>query len=121
MALPRFLRRHRVNWKFLTIVALLLGSIYFYVNYGNVQSGEADEKVLLFRRERYMKYQKSENQRTGPGEKGMGLHLEGEEKERADELYKKEAFNIIASDKISLERSVKDVRDERYLKTVNIG
>ena len=114
MALPRFLRRHRVNWKFLTIIALLLGSIYFYFNFGNVQSGLSDEKVMLFRRERYLKYQKSEKDRTGPGEKGTGLHLEGEEKERADKLYEKEAFNIIASDKISLERSVKDVRDERY-------
>ena len=35
-------------------------------------------------------------------------------KEKADSLMEKEAFNIVASDKISLERSVKDVRDARY-------
>lgn len=114
MALPRYCRRQRVNWKFLTLTALLLGSIYVYFNFGKVNTPSvADDKVLLFRKERFLKYQSSEDARTGPGEKGQGIHLTGEEKERADKLYEKEAFNIIVSDKISLERSVKDVRDQR--------
>jgi hypothetical protein len=41
--------------------------------------------------------------------------LEGEEKILGEKLYKKEAFNIIASDKISLQRSVPDVRDARLV------
>ena len=114
MALPRFLRRQRLNWKILTVIALLLGSIYVYFGFGSVQRASIpDDSVLSFRRERYLKYQSSESSRTGLGEKGEGVHLEGEEKELAQKLYEKEAFNIIASDKISLERSVKDVRDQR--------
>ena len=70
-------------------------------------------EILKFRKERFVKYQASEASRTGPGERGVGVHLVGEEKEKADSLFEKEAFNIIASDKISLERSVKDVRDPR--------
>ncbi|WAQ93814.1 GLT10-like protein, partial [Mya arenaria] len=66
---------------------------------------------MKFRRERFEKYQESEGSRVGPGEKGMGVHLTGAEKEKADSLFEKEAFNIIASDKISLERSLKDIRD----------
>ena len=114
MALPRFLRRQRINWKFLTIIALLLGSIYVYYNFGIVpKTNVPDDSVLAFRKERFLKYQTAENSRTGPGEKGAGVHLEGEEKELGEKLYEKEAFNIVASDKISLERSVKDVRDSR--------
>jgi hypothetical protein len=37
--------------------------------------------------------------------------LSGAEQERADALFKKEAFNIIASDMISLERTLPDSRD----------
>ncbi|KAK3762295.1 hypothetical protein RRG08_006040 [Elysia crispata] len=45
----------------------------------------------------------------------MPVYLEGEEKKLADSLIEKEAFNRIASDKIALDRSLKDVRDKRCL------
>ncbi|KAH9525360.1 putative N-acetylgalactosaminyltransferase 9, partial [Bulinus truncatus] len=62
---------------------------------------------------RYQRYKQSEQYREGPGEKGEPVILEGEEKKLADSLIEKEAFNRIASDKISLERSIRDVRDPR--------
>lgn len=54
----------------------------------------------------------SKIQRTGPGEKGGGVSLTEAEKKEADELMKKWFFNIIASDKISLDRTVPDTRHE---------
>ncbi|XP_069948026.1 polypeptide N-acetylgalactosaminyltransferase 1 isoform X1 [Cherax quadricarinatus] len=47
----------------------------------------------------------------GLGEMGKAVKLSGEEGRLAEEVMKKEAFNLIASDKISLNRSVPDSRD----------
>ena len=47
----------------------------------------------------------------GLGEMGAPVHLEGAEEVRAQLVMKKEAFNIVASDKISLHRKVPDTRD----------
>ena len=47
----------------------------------------------------------------GAGEHGAPVQLYGEEKYLADQLMATEAFNIIASDKISLHRKVPDTRD----------
>lgn len=46
----------------------------------------------------------------GLGNDGIGVTLEGEEKELADELMAKEAFNIVLSNKISLSRTLPDPR-----------
>lgn len=62
---------------------------------------------------RFKTYQQSEKYREGPGEFGEPVHLIGEEKSLAESLIKAEAFNRIASDKISLERAIKDVRYHR--------
>ncbi|GFR78267.1 polypeptide N-acetylgalactosaminyltransferase [Elysia marginata] len=71
---------------------------------------ELSERYIRFR-----DYKRTEPLRSGPGEKGNPLYLEGEEKKLADSLIEKEAFNRIASDKIALDRSLKDVRDKRCL------
>ncbi len=47
----------------------------------------------------------------GAGEDGAPVHLYGQEKMIAEKLMATEAFNIIASDKISMHRSVPDTRD----------
>lgn len=52
----------------------------------------------------------SKVKRTGPGENGAGVSLSEEEKKEADILMKKWFFNIIASDKISMDRTVPDSR-----------
>ncbi|XP_052807229.1 probable N-acetylgalactosaminyltransferase 9 isoform X1 [Mya arenaria] len=110
MSLPRFLRRHRLSWKILTFLAVGACIVYIYSRSDGNDAVVSDD-MMKFRRERFEKYQESEGSRVGPGEKGMGVHLTGAEKEKADSLFEKEAFNIIASDKISLERSLKDIRD----------
>lgn len=105
-----------MTWKFLSILAVIACVLYFFFNgkyLNNARKLEVSEDVLKFRRARFETYQSNEKSRIGPGENGVGLHLHGEEKEKGDSLMDKEAFNIIASDKISLERSVKDVRDSR--------
>jgi polypeptide N-acetylgalactosaminyltransferase len=86
-------------------------ALYFYYSFSKISVNNAE--VLQLRKKRYAEYHVGEDKRQGLGEKGRAVILEGEEKALADSLFKKEAFNIIASDKISLERSIPDVRDSR--------
>jgi polypeptide N-acetylgalactosaminyltransferase len=88
----------------------ILGLVWFWQWDADSIAGIFDE-VHRTRMKRFINYQKSESLRTGPGEKGEPVFLEGDEKKHAEELMPKEAFNRIASDKISLERSLPDVRD----------
>ncbi|XP_033761442.1 probable N-acetylgalactosaminyltransferase 9 isoform X2 [Pecten maximus] len=113
MNLPRFLRRKRLSWKVLAIIALLTIAIYGYIYYYRSADLPNPKVYLKERRKRFIDYKASESNRKGLGEKGEPVILEGEEKALAASLFKKEAFNIIASDKISLERSIKDVRDSK--------
>lgn len=48
--------------------------------------------------------------RVGPGEQGAALILSAEEEKLKDDLYKVNGFNAYVSDKISLQRSLKDIR-----------
>ncbi|KAI1728985.1 glycosyl transferase family 2 domain-containing protein [Ditylenchus destructor] len=50
--------------------------------------------------------------RDGPGEMGAGITLIGEEEKRGNEDMKKWFMNVVASDKISLDRSLPDKRHE---------
>jgi hypothetical protein len=111
--LPRSLRRYRFKWKYLALLAVFSVGMYFFFNHDNSQI--RNDELLAFRKKRYVEYKNSESKRTGPGEGGKAVNLEGEEKILGEKLYKKEAFNIIASDKISLQRSVPDVRDARLV------
>ncbi|XP_076093310.1 putative N-acetylgalactosaminyltransferase 9 isoform X1 [Mytilus galloprovincialis] len=108
--LPRSLRRYRIPWKYLALLSVLTIGIYLFFHNDKFSHIRNDE-LLAFRKKRYLDYKTTESKRTGPGEKGKAVILEGEEKALGEKLYKKEAFNIIASDKISLQRSVPDVRD----------
>lgn len=104
-------RRKRLDWKILTVLALVFVTSYFYYNFSKVSVN--DEEKLHLRNKRFMEYREKESKRDGLGEKGRAVTLQGEEKTLADSLFKKEAFNIIASDKIALDRSIPDVRDSR--------
>ncbi|OQV12822.1 putative polypeptide N-acetylgalactosaminyltransferase 10 [Hypsibius exemplaris] len=53
-----------------------------------------------------------ESERTGPGEHGKSVIIPTEENNEKDELYKTNGFNALASDKIALDRAVKDIRHE---------
>ena len=47
---------------------------------------------------------------SGPGEQGSAVILSAEEEKKKDELYKVNGFNAFVSDKISLDRSLQDIR-----------
>lgn len=63
---------------------------------------------------------KKEESRTGIGEHGKSETLDPKENELKDKLYRQNGFNALLSDKISLNRSVPDIRhagcrDKKYL------
>ncbi|XP_074650053.1 putative polypeptide N-acetylgalactosaminyltransferase 10 isoform X2 [Tubulanus polymorphus] len=53
----------------------------------------------------------NELKRKGPGEQGMGVHLDASDNDKKNELYKVNGFNALASDKISLNRALRDIRN----------
>ncbi|BFY97302.1 hypothetical protein BsWGS_00342 [Bradybaena similaris] len=108
--LPRNLRRRRSSLLFFLLIVALIFVIGHYLG---ILSFSPNLKQYSVRYIRYHKYQQLEPYRKGPGEQGDAFKLEGEDEKAIDDLIKTEAFNRIASDKISLERSVKDVRDRR--------
>ena len=50
--------------------------------------------------------------RSGPGEEGFGVHLDASEKNAASRTVAEFGFNMVASDKISLDRRIKDTRPD---------
>ena len=53
--------------------------------------------------------------RTGPGENGAGVSLDALEQSGAQRLIGEFGFNMVASDKISLDRRIKDTRPAEYI------
>lgn len=51
-----------------------------------------------------------EQARQGPGEQGRAYVMSGDEMDKKNELYRNNGFNALASDKISLQRAIKDIR-----------
>lgn len=51
-----------------------------------------------------------EKQRTGIGEHGVAAFLDAEDEPKRKKLFSQNGFNGLLSDKISLNRSVKDIR-----------
>lgn len=48
--------------------------------------------------------------RSGPGEQGLGYNLDISEHRLKDKLFRENGFNALVSDKISLNRSLNDIR-----------
>ncbi|XP_041365720.1 probable N-acetylgalactosaminyltransferase 9 isoform X2 [Gigantopelta aegis] len=114
----RVVRLHRIKVKTVLFAVFFCTGLCFVYNSwslvsGFESSGSLSDSHLTLRFKRFAEYRRTEKQRTGPGEHGEPVHLEGEEKEKAMRLMSVEAFNRIASDKISLERAVRDMRDPR--------
>ena len=53
---------------------------------------------------------------VGPGEQGSAVILSAEEEKKKDDLYKVNGFNAYVSDKISLDRSLHDIRHPESVK-----
>ncbi|XP_074658973.1 putative N-acetylgalactosaminyltransferase 9 [Tubulanus polymorphus] len=117
MSLRRiFSVRRRGLLKFALIVLAFL-FIYFFLKKDSLRTGGADVdgELVNQRRDRpyYERYKKKigSSVQRGPGEDGRPVLLTGKERALADSLFKDEAFNRIASDKISLDRTIPDTRD----------
>lgn len=67
-------------------------------------------EVTEFRRERYKKALNRPADIDGPGEDGKAVILTAEEQKEADRLFAKETFNVIASNKVALDRRIRDLR-----------
>lgn len=121
--LRRFLvRRRRSFYKWIILCVFLLAGITYFLStktpssvdsYGREEEGDIlGDSVQAMRRKRYRDFQEKEKTyRRGPGERGAAVQLTPTEQKQANALFKKEAFNIIASDKIAMDRSLKDTRD----------
>ncbi|XP_013399939.1 polypeptide N-acetylgalactosaminyltransferase 13-like isoform X2 [Lingula anatina] len=107
-----FIRRRYLGWTSAAGVCLLLICIIYVLSTGSWEAPKlravANGKYADLKKSRY---ENRNRHKQGPGEYGAGVFLQGEEKKNADELAKKEAFNIIASDGIALDRSLPDVRN----------
>ena len=52
--------------------------------------------------------------RSGPGEGGDGVSLSNNEKAAGEQSVREYGFNMVVSDKISLDRRIKDTRPDQY-------
>jgi polypeptide N-acetylgalactosaminyltransferase len=112
-----FLYRRRN--KLLIILLFIIIIIFFFYESSNDSSSayskaidrpkrDINQKKIRVNRETY---QIPEPCQSCPGENGGGVSLTAEESKDLDLVMKKEFFNLRASDKISLWRSVPDTRD----------
>ena len=102
-------RKHRLK-QGLTVCCLCLLIYILLTETGSKQRGIYDaEEIIKFRHERYMAF-KHRPPQTGPGEEGKEYILPPDEQAIADEMFKDASFNVYASDKISLDRSLPDTR-----------
>ncbi|OQV25408.1 Polypeptide N-acetylgalactosaminyltransferase 1 [Hypsibius exemplaris] len=94
---------------------LLAGLLDAPIRGSSGHSAAVGERRGGSRGKRYADYQVRSDkvEASAPGENGAGVMLRGEELNRSEILFKKEAFNIIASDMISLQRSIPDIRDPK--------
>ena len=103
--------KRRLNIKLWMTLAIFAMFIYMYYYFPSTfLENVAEEEKLRYRRKRYENYQKAEPHRRGPGEQGDRLVLTGEDAEKAKLISRKEAFNLVASDLIALDRSLRDIR-----------
>lgn len=69
-----------------------------------------------FRMERFRKAQQRSKDISGPGEDGEPVLLTEEEQKKGEASLKKEFYNVIASEKVALDRRIPDLRHEEFVK-----
>lgn len=123
--IPRWLKRR--GWTNIHIFGCALLILVSYKVWYSALTNSDDMKVQELKRSegdgsftdkrtkaryRYERYANRNKENVGsPGEKGEAVVLKGKDAALADSLFKKEAFNIIASNRISLNRTLPDIRD----------
>lgn len=117
MALRKLWRGRRLNKLILTVFIMGVGvNVLFFSGIGYEGSVKSERRrpgkdVMEFRLYRYTEYTRTQGKRTGPGEMGQGVWLSNEELRAHKERIDKEGFNVRASEKIALDRSLQDTRD----------
>ena len=69
---------------------------------------------MEYRQKRFANAQ-NQPRKDGPGEGGNPVHLSKEEQELADKLFAKETFNVIASNKVAMDRRLNDARPAAFV------
>jgi len=69
---------------------------------------------MEYRRARYKKALSRSPDISGPGEDGTAVYLSAAEQAEADKLFAKETFNVIVSNKVALDRRIRDNRHPQY-------
>lgn len=103
----RYFRLRRKSSALWTLAFMVLITLGFLVI--RKKTPVDDEEMLRFRIRRFMSYQ-HRGVVIGPGENGAPVTLSSDDQKLADQLWKNASFNVVASDKISLDRSVPDTR-----------
>ena len=67
-------------------------------------------ELVAFRQRRYEKAQARRPDVEGPGEGGVAVMLTPEEQKEADRLFPNETFNVVASNKMAMDRRIRDLR-----------
>jgi hypothetical protein len=67
-------------------------------------------ELKVFREKRFLAAQNKKHDAYSPGQFGVPVQLSEEEQAEADRLFAKETFNVIASNKVPLDRAVPDTR-----------
>ncbi|KAI0220451.1 putative N-acetylgalactosaminyltransferase 9 [Lamellibrachia satsuma] len=105
------LRRRRTRLKQVAAGLFLLFVLYKLDLFsGGSTNVRMRDDVMDLRLKRYYDYQRTQGDRKGPGENDAPVPLTSEEQNRAKELHEKEGMNIVASDKVSLDRALVDSR-----------
>lgn len=134
--IPRFKRKLSNIFICLIFIKLfLMIYIYFFMNSDTLKNLKTDyidtanvgvnlyPLIQSYERKDWhdYKFMEIESKREGPGENGKGVKFTDEnEKKEAKKLFWKEGLNVMASDKISVRRSLPDTRhplckDKKYL------
>ena len=104
-------RRRRTRLKQLTAGLVLIFVLYQYGLFSRGHgSSRIRDDVMDVRLKRYYDYQRTQGDRRGPGENDADVSLTEDEQKRASELHEKEGMNIVASDKVTLDRALIDAR-----------
>ena len=111
--------------KYQRIVILLCGLVFIWLLCRSSDGGESLDsynvkdiemdpiEIKKFRRWRFNTYTFNEAKRRGPGEHGRAYIMTGEMQIKGSEAMRKDGFNYIASDMISFDRSLWDLRSQQ--------
>lgn len=75
--------------------------------------------VMEFRKQRYAKAKQRVAVSGADGENGWPVKLSEQEKAEADRLFSKETFNVVASNKVAMDRLIPDTRHSEYVMWLN--